>query len=161
LLGTTGAGGAALTAIAWATDEKVDGHSAAASQLDESSSFMADLHDRNRPPARVTSIAAEGDLVVPALHSALDGAATNVLVPDRGLRAHEDLPGSPEATREIALAVAGRGPTCRDLDAGVTYAFGVSYIEDGLGAVAGFGALYLDYRRGGAAAPRPRRRREG
>jgi hypothetical protein len=30
-----------------------------------------------------------------------------------GLRAHDRLPGTPEATREIALAVAGRPPTCR------------------------------------------------
>jgi hypothetical protein len=37
------------------------------------------------------------------------------VVPLSGVRAHDRLPGSPAATREIALAVAGAPPTCRTL----------------------------------------------
>ena len=65
------------------------------------------------PPPGVTfvSIAARGDLVVPSPRARLDGA-TNVIVPVDGLGAHDQLPGSAAATREIGLAIAGLGPSC-------------------------------------------------
>jgi hypothetical protein len=65
------------------------------------------------PPPGVTfvSIAARGDVVVPAPRARLD-RATNVIVPVDGFSAHDHLPGSAVATREIALAIAGLGPSC-------------------------------------------------
>jgi hypothetical protein len=64
---------------------------------------------------RFTSIAARGDAIVPSPRAHLDGA-TNVIVDVAGAATdHDHLPGSATATREIALAVNGRGPTCESL----------------------------------------------
>lgn len=92
---------------------------------------------------RVTSIAAGGDLVVAGLQSSLDGA-TNVMVPLDGVSAHAELPGSALTQRELALALAGLGPTCRDLAGDLALAAGISLGEDALGLVAGLGAMWLD-----------------
>jgi hypothetical protein len=74
------------------------------------------LRATGAPPAvRLVSVGARGDVVVPANRTVVAGAASTV-VAVTGPRAHDRLPGSPEATREIALAVAGRGPTCRSLE---------------------------------------------
>ena len=73
--------------------------------------------ERERPlPAgpRVVSIGARGDLVVPAPRTRLAGAERTV-VPLTGLSAHDALPGSPEAARELALALRGAPLTCRSL----------------------------------------------
>jgi hypothetical protein len=91
------------------------------------------------PPAsvRVVSIGARGDVVVPALRTVLAGAPSTV-VDVVGPRAHDRLPGSPEVTREIALAVAGRQPTCRalaDVAADLVQSGRISRIEAGLGLV--------------------------
>ena len=115
----------------------VDATSDAVAQLSERSGFVADLQDRPLPPgARVTSIAAAGDVVVPALQSALAGA-TNVVVPLRGLGAHADLPGSPAAARELALALGDQGPTCRDPSADLRLAWGIGLGEDVAGGALG------------------------
>jgi hypothetical protein len=113
----------------------------ATAQLAERSGFIDGLQHRPLPVgARVTSIAAAGDVVVPALQSALDGA-TNVLVPLSGLDAHAALPGSAAARRELALALSDRGPTCRPLDGDLRRAFVIGVGEDLAGGVlAGAGA---------------------
>jgi hypothetical protein len=81
-------------------------------QLAPGSDLLATLA-ASPPPPGVTfvSVAARGDLVVPSPRARLEGAS-NVIVPGDGLRAHDQLPGSAAAEREIALAVAGLGPSC-------------------------------------------------
>jgi hypothetical protein len=113
--------------------------SEAVAQLGERSSFVAGLMRRPLPAgARVTSVAATGDLVVPALQSALVGA-TNVAVPIEGVGAHAALPGSAAAAREVALALGDRGPTCRDPSGGLRRAWliglGESLVGGALGGV--------------------------
>jgi hypothetical protein len=84
-------------------------------QLSSSSHLIETLDGRGLPAGtRVTSIAASGDLVVDAQMTAIDHA-TNVVVHVEGLSAHDRLPGDPATARELALALAGRGPTCRDV----------------------------------------------
>jgi len=92
----------------------LDPSSTALRQLVATSDLMRGL-DRVAIPAgvRLTSIGARGDLVVPANRTEVRGAHHTV-VPLTGLAAHDELPGSPTVTREIALAVAGWPPTCRD-----------------------------------------------
>ena len=48
---------------------------------------------------------------MPSPRAQLDGA-TNVVVDVDGLSAHDELPGSAAANREIGLAIGGLGPTC-------------------------------------------------
>lgn len=91
----------------------VDGREPAVGQLAPGSTFLRDLGRRPRPRrVRVTSVAARGDAVVASSRSRLKDAR-NVVVTVEGVHDHALLPGSPEARREIALAVAGRPPTCR------------------------------------------------
>jgi hypothetical protein len=81
-------------------------------QLAPGSDFLTALARRPLPGGmRVVSIAARGDLVVPSPRAHLDGAV-NVIVDGDGPAAHNQLPGSPAATREIALALTGADPTC-------------------------------------------------
>jgi len=87
-------------------------------QMASASSFIHGLDDIGLPAnARVTSIAASGDWTVDDAASAIDDA-TNVVVPITSTtdhwNPHDALPGDPETHREIALAVAGMGPQCRD-----------------------------------------------
>ena len=130
-------------AIQWLVRSRTDGHtdpwSPAAAQLSERSRFIAELPAL--PAAvRSTSIAAAGDLVVPSLNSQLDGAA-NTIVPLHGATAHDRLPGSPEAAREIALALAGRRPTCRGLLDDVLVGAATGLVEDGVGGAAVLAAV--------------------
>jgi hypothetical protein len=117
--------------------------SAAVAQLAERSDFVSDLQERALPPgARVASIAAAGDLVVPALQSALPGA-TNVVVPLTGASAHASLPGSEAAHRELALALGDRGPTCRDPSGDLRLAWAIGLGEDVAGAFLGGAGVAL------------------
>ena len=87
-------------------------------QLSSSSHLIDDLGELGLPAgARVTSIAASGDLVVDTQMSAIDHA-TNAVVHVEGISAHDRLPGDPATARELALALGGRGPTCRGADLG-------------------------------------------
>lgn len=153
LLGTTSAGELAQEIGAEVTDGSLDGTSPAAAQLAETSSFIDELDDMPLPAGtRVTSIAARGDLSVGALHSSLEGA-TNVMVPLEGPSAHGELPSSDLTEREMALALAGRGPTCRDLTGDVALAAAISTAADAIGLSLGLGALWLD--RSGRRSSRP------
>lgn len=123
-------------------------------QLSEGSAMMRELDEHPLPSGtRVTSIAAEGDLVVSPMNSSLEGA-TNVLLPVRGLHAHGDMLRSPEARREVALALAGMGPTCRSLGAGILLGSATSWATDALGVLVGAGSAYLDLQVGLAGMPR-------
>jgi hypothetical protein len=90
------------------------------------------------PGVRFTSVAARGDLVVPLPRTRAPGAtvATVSLV---GPSAHDELPGAPATTRELALAVSGRPPSCRsrpDRVADVVVGHTIASGQDLLGAVA-------------------------
>ncbi|HEV7886229.1 MAG TPA: peptidoglycan DD-metalloendopeptidase family protein [Acidimicrobiales bacterium] len=91
---------------------------------------------RPTSPVRTTSIAARGDLVVPAHRTWLPGAA-NTVVPAPGLNAHARLPGSRAARREAALAVNDRPPTCESAVDALLDAAAATVIETGEGAAAG------------------------
>lgn len=149
LLGTTDIGDLAQIGVADRTGGAVDGASPAAVQLEETSGLIRRLTDLPLPAGTgVTSIAADGDLVVSALHSALEGA-TNVLVPRRGPSAHADLPTDPDVEREIALALADAPPTCRDLTTGMLMAFAITRGEDAAGLLVNVGAHYVEAQIGG------------
>lgn len=142
-LGTTQAGSQGLDALAGALGLELDDDAPSSIQLAETSDVVAELA-RTRMPAglRAVSIAARGDLVVPVPRTAVAGVP-QVVVPVSGLRAHDALPGSPEAARELALALAGHPPTCTTWRRAVTDQLvgqAISWGEDSLGALAWVGA---------------------
>ena len=149
MVGATSSGGPVLLAADLMAAGAIETGSVAIEQMDEASPFLRELAGTPLPAAtRFTSIAARGDLVVTALNSSLDGA-TNVVLPLDGLQVHAGLPSTPEARREIALALAGAGPTCRPLkdvvrDGVMAGAYGIG--EGALTALAVGGALWADYR---------------
>ena len=115
LVGRAPRGALAEAAIGASDLTGIDPTSTSVGQLAETSDLVAELASSPLPSGiRVTSIAAWGDVVVPSPRSRLDGA-TNVVVHVPGVNHHSDLPGSPAAQRELALALAGRAPTCRSL----------------------------------------------
>ena len=66
------------------------------------------------PPTRIVAVGARTDLVVPPPAARWPGMpSTTVDVAFQGPTAHGDLPGSPAAAREVALALGGAPPTCR------------------------------------------------
>lgn len=120
----------------------------AISQIAETSSLIKDLKGHPLPSGvRVTSIAAEGDVIVASLNSSLEGA-TNVMVPVHGPGAHKDMTKASETRKEVALALSGLGPTCRSVVAGVVLGHGVSMATDALGAASSAAAIYVDYQTG-------------
>jgi alpha-beta hydrolase superfamily lysophospholipase len=125
--------------VAAATAGGIDPGAASVAQMAEGSAFLADLQERALPDGiDLTSVAGAGDLVVPATSSTV-GGATNALVDLGGPAAHSRLPGSPEAHREIALALGDMAPTCvptATLAAGVATAALVTTGEHALGAAA-------------------------
>lgn len=91
----------------------LDPDAPSARQLSETSELIAELEDHPLPEGLdVRSLAARGDVVVPVPRTEVDGA-TQVVVPVDGLRAHDALPGSDAARREVALALAALPPTCQ------------------------------------------------
>ena len=84
------------------------------------------------PPAgvHVVSIAARGDMVVPSPRAHLQGA-TNVIVPGDGPTAHDRLPGSAGAERELRLALAGLSPSCESASGAVLDAADGELIANG------------------------------
>ncbi len=153
LVGTTTTGELAQAGADWVTDGSTDGASDAAAQLSETSELIHDLNAEPLPAGtRLTSIAARGDLTVAGLQSSLEGA-TNVMVPLDGISAHSELPGSALAQREMTLALAGAGPTCRALAGDLALAAAISLGEDTLGLAAGLGALWLDRKIPGVDVP--------
>lgn len=88
-------------------------------QLSQTSDVTAELARPLPPGVHLLSIAASGDLTVPAVRAEAAGADSAV-VHLAGVGAHDQLPADPAATREIALALAGRRPTCSGLVQGVS-----------------------------------------
>ncbi len=135
--GSTETGGEVLDVFAAATDQELDDETAAVRQLGETSDLVAELADHPVPAGlTAVSIAARGDVVVPVPRRRAPGMVEAV-VPITGRDAHSDLPGSPEVTRELALARAGLPPGCQSfrdalLDQGVGE--GISLLEDLAGA---------------------------
>ena len=80
------------------------------------------------PPTRAAGVGARTDLVVPPPDARWRGVpSTTVDVASAGVNAHGALPGSPAATREVALAISGAPPTCRSgTDALGDAAFGLA-----------------------------------
>jgi murein DD-endopeptidase MepM/ murein hydrolase activator NlpD len=116
----------------------LDGALPAGGQLSPVSPVVAELAGGHLPPGiRFTSVGARGDLVVTADRTAVpEGFAT--VVPVSGVRAHDRLPGTAAATREIALAVAGAPPTCRaltDVATDLVVAEGIARLEARAGLV--------------------------
>lgn len=104
------------TAAHAALPQFVDPEAASVVQLAEGSELLRELSRRPLPTGiKATSIGAREDIVVPAGTTRLD-RADNVIVsvPGHG-NEHAELPGSAEAQREIALGLAGLGPTCQRL----------------------------------------------
>ena len=150
MVGRTGVGGVAEATVDVLRPDKAALAGDAVHQLAESSSFLERLNRTPLPPGvKVTSVGARGDLIVPGRHTRLEGAENVVLDPPGIADQHGTLPGSPEARREVALALAGLAPSCQSLgnmlaDAAVSETITAS--EDALALAAWFGASYLDGR---------------
>lgn len=108
-------------------------------QLAEGSDVVGWLGFVGAPPGVDTvSIAARGDLVVAAPQTEVPGA-TNVTVPLVGASAHDALPGSDQATAEVARALAGLAPGCEpwhDVVGDVVTGHAVSAATDRIGTLA-------------------------
>lgn len=133
--------------LAGVTGGGVDPRATSVAQMAEGSAYLGRLARRPLPSSVVlTSIAAAGDVVVPATSSVAPGAR-NALVGLVGPTAHGRLPGSVEAAREVALALGGAGPTCATVAAhvaGVATAAAVAAVEHGVGGVAAPTVLVAD-----------------
>jgi hypothetical protein len=104
----------ALSAAYAAGTLPLDPDGASLAQLAEGSSLIDQMNARPLAPGvRLLSVGASNDLTVPAPRTLVDGAGAATVVSLGGLHAHDDLPGSPAATREIGWAVRGLAPTCR------------------------------------------------
>jgi hypothetical protein len=136
-LGSTATGSSVLDAVATGARLDLDDDAPSVAQLSETSEVIRELADAPiADELRAVSIAARGDVVVPVPRTVAPGA-TEVVVPLTGLSAHDELPGSPEATRELALALAGLPPTCQSLTSALldqVVGEGISIGEDMLGA---------------------------
>lgn len=114
-MSSTASGSSALAAFASLTDQELDPHGKAVEQLAETSDLVADLTAHPVPRSvRAVSIAARGDQIVPVPRTVAAGM-DSIVVPLVGPSAHSDLPGSPEATHELGLALAGLPPSCQSL----------------------------------------------
>ncbi|MDP8937385.1 MAG: peptidoglycan DD-metalloendopeptidase family protein [Actinomycetota bacterium] len=154
MVGFTKPGTSAQKAVGTAFPEIPDPRGESLRQMSETSSFIRELNERPLPGGiRATSIAARGDIVVPAGRSQLAGAS-NVIVSVPGLATdHSHLPGSEAARREIALGLAGMPPTCQSLsDSVVDFAVSdrISAVEDSVGSALWFGG------RRASSSPRPK-----
>lgn len=145
-VGTTQAGSEGIDGLAAVLGLELDDDAPSSAQLAETSDVVAELARTPIPVGvRAVSIAARGDLVVPVPRTAAAGAP-QVVVPVSGVRAHDALPGSHEAARELALALAGAPPTCTTWSQSVVdqlTGHAISWGEDSLGALAWIGATRL------------------
>ncbi|MGI9023653.1 MAG: peptidoglycan DD-metalloendopeptidase family protein [Acidimicrobiales bacterium] len=116
MVGGTRSGAFVQDRLAEAMPDEADYGGPSVTQLAEASVLLARLNRTPLPPGvRVTSIGARTDPIVPALHTRLAGAH-NVVIDSGGLEnTHSELPGSPLARREAALAIHGLAPTCQSL----------------------------------------------
>jgi pimeloyl-ACP methyl ester carboxylesterase len=128
--------------------EGLDPSAPAVGQLGESAEVLRSVADRPLPDGvRFTSISARWDITVPAGRTA-DDAAHQVVIDPTGpldaLDAHGSLTTSPEAVREVGLAIAGRAPTCEalvDVVVDRMVSAGIAQSERGMAAVADLVAI--------------------
>jgi hypothetical protein len=114
-VGLVPGGSELLDAASSASGSGIDPSSRSVTQLSETSDLIVELGRTPLPEGlAAVSIAARTDLIVPVPRTRLEGA-TSVVVPTASVGAHSDLPGDPRTTRELALALAGAPPACRDL----------------------------------------------
>jgi hypothetical protein len=135
--------GARVLALAHRVGLPADPGRPALGQLAETSPEVRSVAHR-RPPegVRAVSIAARGDLTVPAPRTALV-EGTEVTLPLVGPSAHDALPSHPAAAREVALARAGLPPGCEsvaDVLGDLVVGEGVAWSQDLVGAALGAGA---------------------
>jgi len=130
---STRLGDAATDVLSQWLDTGLDPDAPATAQLSETSDVVAELAAGGVPEGvELVSVAASGDLVVPAPGTEVDGAR-NVTIDLTGRDAHSELVGSDAATDELALALAGAPPRCvAELDAveREVLGHGISYTED-------------------------------
>lgn len=142
-VGSTKVGSAAIDRLLAASQAELDDDAPAIAQLAETSDLVAELAGVPLPAGvDAVSIAARGDVVVPLPRTAVAGAP-QVVVPLSGPGAHAALPGSPEANRELALALSGRPPTCTSFRAALSdqlTGLGISWAEDTAGSLGWLGA---------------------
>ena len=142
-------GETALDLFSEVTDQKLDHDATSVAQLGESSDVVAELADHPVPDVvDAVSIAARGDVIVPVPRSVALGM-DEVVLPLTGLSAHSDLPGSAEATRELALALAGLPPGCQSFREALldqSMGEGISLVEDMAGAVGFLAVAHADVR---------------
>ncbi len=148
MVGHTNIGEALIIGAHAVLPDKIDPAGTSVQQMAEHSDFIRRLNNQPLPEGiKATSIAAREDLAVPAGQARLAGA-DNVTVSVPGIHNdHGRLPGSPEAQREIALAVARRSPTCQgfaDAMADAAVSGFVYATEEGLGGSAWFAARRFD-----------------
>lgn len=133
----TRAGRAALRGIAPIWDSGVAQGSASSVLGMAETSKISRSAQRDFPDGvRLLTLGAQGDLTVPAGHSRLDGIDHRTLSV-MGVSAHAELPGAAATTRELALALEGRAPSCESWIDGLSDAVvpeAISYGEDLLGA---------------------------
>ena len=151
LLGHSTSGYALETGLAWATPDEPDPRGESVHQLAETSTLLARLNATPLPAGvYVTSIGARQDLIVPARHTHLAGAHNVIVDPaTRPWDAHTKLPGSPEAWREVALAIARKPPTCQtlpDMVADAVTTEVITHAEDTLSNGAWFLGKWVDAR---------------
>ncbi len=146
VIGTTTVGGL----VEWVAGQAMPWDPTAPSlgQLSEGSTFIRDLNHRPLPEGMwSTTIGARGDLVVPAGHTAFDGAKHVIVSVPGAVTDHGHLPGSDQAEREVALAVNHQSPTCQSLLDAMTDAIvsdQISVAEDTLGVVGWWKARQAD-----------------
>lgn len=154
MMGHTTVGQVALAGAHAVLPDQIDPAGTSVTQMAEESEFLRRLNRRPLPAGlKVTSIGAREDLTVPAGRTLLAGA-NNVIVSAPGqFNDHGNLPGSPEAQREIALGLAGMTPTCQSFGDAMADAAtsGLIYAtESTLGEAAWVGTRIIDHKVGDA-----------
>ena len=148
MVGHTTVGEAVLTGAHAVLPEKIDPAGTSVKQMSEHSDFLRRLNNQPLPAGvKATSVAAREDLAVPAGQTLLAGADKVTVSAPGVLNDHGRLPGSPEAQREIALAVARRSPTCQSFGDAMADAAVSGFIyasEEGLGGAAWLAARRFD-----------------
>lgn len=151
-LDSTSSGQLVTEGIGLLASEGLEPNATSILQMAETSKFLGKLAEQAWPAGvRVVSVAARWDLVVPSTQSRLRGATNVVVTPGGrpGTNDHSRLPGSDEATREVGLALAGVGATCRsplEQFRDLSTARQVSMLTDAMGAAVGIGGFWLDAR---------------
>jgi pimeloyl-ACP methyl ester carboxylesterase len=118
--------------------EEIDPGSTVVHQLAPGSPFLHELGHTPLPEAvHMLSIGGSGDLVVPLPSTELDGVA-HATVSLAGPSAHDEITSTPGVARELALALAGKPPTCEDLLEAITDSLNGRTIEGIEGTIAAF-----------------------